>query len=428
MWRLITNIWSTRDLRNKILFTLGAIVIFRLSAHVPVPGVDISALKSLVTSSPILGLLDLFSGGTLFNFSVVALGLNPYINASIIMQLMTTIIPKLEELQKEGEYGRRKINQYTRLLTLPLSLVQAYGLIFLLRQGQGVNVLGNLAPLEVVATILTMIAGTVFLMWLGELITEKGIGNGISVLILVGILGRLPVTLGQLGNILSPDNFITIISVVLLGLAVIASVVFVNEGQRRILVQYARRVRGDRLMGGQTTHLPLRVNQAGVIPIIFAVSLILLPNMLATFLLNSKTAWVVEFAKGMQSFIDNTLYYSIIYFVLVVAFAFLYTSISFNPQKIADEIKKYGGFIPGIRPGKATADYLNHILFRITTVGATFLGIIAILPFMVERMTGITALAVGGTGLLIVVSVILETSKQLQSQLIMRSYEGFLSR
>lgn len=426
MWRTLVSIWQTPDLRGKILFTLGVLVVFRLAAHVPVPGVDINNLKGLFSSNQLLSLLDLFSGGTLLNFSVVALGLNPYINASIVMQLMTMIIPKLEEMQKEGEYGRRKINQYTRMLTIPLSLVQAYGVVFLLRQGGGVNVLGSLSPLQIVATLVTMMAGTVFLMWLGELITEKGVGNGISLLILAGILGRLPVTFSKVGSIFTPENFLTIIAVLLLALVVIAGVVFINEGQRRILVQYARRVRGDRLTGGQTSHLPLRVNQAGVIPIIFAVSLILIPSMLGTFLAGSSTGAVANFAKGLQAFFQNTINYSIVYFILVLTFTFFYTTVSFNPQKIADEIKKYGGFIPGIRPGKATENYLTHILYRITTVGAVFLGVIAVLPFIVQHATGISTLAIGGTGLLIVVSVILETTKQLESMLIMRSYEGFL--
>lgn len=428
MWRTIQSIWKTPDLRNKILFTLGIIVVFRLAAHVPVPGVDVNALRGIFGSNQLLGLLDLFSGGTLLNFSVIALGLNPYINASIVMQLLTMVFPKLEEMQKEGEYGRRKINQYTRLLTLPLSVVQAFGVIFLLRQGSGVNVLGSLNPLQIVATLITMVAGTVFLMWLGELITERGVGNGISLLILVGILGSLLPTAGKIGAIFTPENFLTILGVIILGLVVIAGVVFINEGQRRILVQYARRVRGDRLTGGQTSHLPLRVNQAGVIPIIFAVSLILLPNMLGTFLSGASTPWVANFAKGLQVFFANNINYSIIYFLLVLVFTFFYTTVSFNPTKIADEIKKHGGFIPGIRPGKATENYLSYILYRITTVGAVFLGVIAVLPFIVQQATGISTLAIGGTGLLIVVSVILETSKQLESMLIMRSYEGFLGR
>jgi preprotein translocase subunit SecY len=426
MWRTLVSIWQTPDLRGKILFTLGIIIIFRLAAHIPVPGVDINSLRGLFSSNQLLSLLDLFSGGTLLNFSVIALGLNPYINASIIMQLMTMIVPRLEEMQKEGEYGRRKINQYTRMLTIPLSVVQAYGVVFLLRQGSGINVLGSLSPLQIVATLLTMVAGTVFLMWLGELITEKGVGNGISLLILAGILGRLPVTFGQVGAIFAPENFLTIVAVLTLALAVIAGVVFINEGQRRILVQYARRVRGDRMTGGQTSHLPLRVNQAGVIPIIFAVSLILIPGMIGTFLSGAQSSLVSNFAKGLQAFFQNQVNYAGVYFFLVLIFTFFYTTVSFNPQKISDEIKKYGGFIPGIRPGKATENYLTFILYRITTVGALFLGVIAVLPFVVQNITGISTLAIGGTGLLIVVSVILETSKQLESMLIMRSYEGFL--
>ncbi|MCL5411985.1 MAG: preprotein translocase subunit SecY [Patescibacteria group bacterium] len=425
MWKALVSIWKTPDLRRKIIFTLVMLVVFRVSAHIPVPGVNAEALKSLFGRNQLLGLLDLFSGGTLFNFSIVALGLNPYINASIILQLLTMVFPKLEELSKEGEYGRQKINQYTRYLAVPLAAVQSFGMISLLQRGD-IRVLEKVSPLSLAAIIITMTAGTIFLMWIGELITEMGIGNGISVLIFAGIVGRAPVSLGQTLAVFDPDKIFNVLLILFFGLAVVAGVVFINEGQRRILVQYARRVRGNRVYGGQTTYLPLRVNQAGVIPIIFAVSIILLPGMVATYFANAPTPWVAETAKNVSAFFNNTLYYSLVYFLLVIAFTYFYTAVTFNPQKIADEIKKHGGFIPGIRPGKSTADYLGYILNRITLVGAFFLGVIAVLPFIVKDITGISTLALGGTGLLIVVSVVLETTKQLQSMLVMRNYEGFL--
>lgn len=427
MLRTLQDIIRTRDLRNKILFTLGAIFIFRLIAHVPVPGVDPQALKTLFSSNELFQLLDLFTGGTLFSFSIIALGLNPYINASIVMQLLGIVVPKFEALQKEGEYGRQKINQYTRYLTVPLAFLQSYAVLTFLKRG-GTGVIGNLNPLETIAVMLTMVAGTIFLMWLGELITEQGIGNGISIIIFVGIVGRLPVTLSKAGAIITPENFLTIVGLGIAALLVIVAVVVGTEGQRKILIQYARRIRGNKLYGGQSTYLPIRVNQAGVIPIIFAVSLVLLPGVAGTLLSNSNNGNIKHIADILVNFSKNVTLYSTIYFLFIVIFTYFYTSIIFNPTKVADEIKKYGGFIPGIRPGKATADYLSFIVNRITLVGAVFLGIVAVMPFILQDITKISAVAFGGTGLLIVVSVVLETSKQLESQLIMRSYEGFLDK
>lgn len=429
MFRVLLNIWKTPDLRGKILFTLGVIVIFRIIAFIPVPGVEPGALRALFAGSQsfeqIIRLLDLFSGGTLLNFSIVALGLNPYINSSIIMQLMQFAIPKLEELQKEGEYGRQKITQYTRYLTVPLALVQSYGVMILIRRNAP-EFLGDLSPLGLVTIILTMTAGTIFLMWIGELITEQGIGNGISILIFAGIIARLPVNFGQTAQLFNVQNIPTLALILVMGLVVIVVAILISEGQRRVLIQYARRVRGNRLYGGQSTHLPIRVNQAGVIPIIFAISIILLPGMLAEFFATAGTAFIANSAIAVRDFFANTFYYSAVYFALVIAFTFFYTGVTFNPTKVSDDIKKYGGFIPGIRPGRSTADYLGFILNRITLVGAVFLGSIAILPFIATEFTGISTLALGGTSLLIVVSVVIETTKQLESQLVMRSYEGFL--
>lgn len=390
----------------------------------PVPGVDTVALKRLFASNQLLGLLDIFSGGTLANFSVMALGLNPYINASIILNLATMVFPKLEQLAKEGDWGRMVINQYTRLLTLPLAIFQAMGMYAILR---GQNIVGNLNPLTLASFIGTIVAGTFILMWLGEIITEKGIGNGISLLIFGGIVGRLPVSLGQTLTTLTEDKIFSLVIFVVMAIVVVAAIVFINEAVRRITVQYAKRIRGNKLYGGQASHLPLRLNQAGVIPIIFAVSLILLPSMLGQYLGTSSNKTIASFALSLaQAFDPNGILYNATYFILVIGFTYFYTAVSFNPKKIAEEIQKYGGFIPGIRPGASTASYLNFILTRITFAGALFLGLIAILPSIARSFTGVQQMMLGGTGILIVVSVVLETSKALEAMLITRNYEGFL--
>lgn len=419
--------FKIKNLRQKILFTAFIFLVFRLAAHIPVSGVDQGALRILFNQSQFLGLLDIFSGGTLANFSIMALGLNPYINASIMMQLLTMVFPQLEALSREGEYGRERINQYTRFLTVPLSIFQSVGMIALLKNQQ---IIKSGDFLELGGMVLTMVGGTIFLMWLGELLSEYGIGNGISMLIFAGIVTRLPISLFQtLSTTGGGTSFFNLMVFTLMAVAVIASIVFVNEATRQIRIQYARRIRGNRLYGGQSTHLPLRVNQAGVIPIIFAVSLVLLPSMLGRFLGQVKQPFISSVATGLVNLFDPSgIFYNLFYFFLVVAFTYFYTAITFNPQKIAEEIKKYGGFIPGIRPGQPTADYLNKILTRITLAGALFLGIIAILPSIARALTGVTTMAIGGTGILIVVSVVLETSKALEAQLIMRDYDGFLSK
>lgn len=420
----LRRIWKSHDLRRKILFTTGIILIYRVLAHIPAAGVDRTALNQLFSSSQILGLLDIFSGGTLANFSLIALGLGPYINASIIMQLLTLVFPKLEELSKEGEYGREVINQYTRLLTVPIAILQGFGMYALLRNSQ---IIPSLNLLSLIALIITMTVGTLISVWLGELITEFGVGQGTSLLIFAGIVGRLPVTLGQTAVTVETLNPINLVVFVVVGLLVVAGIVFMNEASRNITVQYARRIRAGKVYGGQSTHLPLRVNQAGVIPIIFAISLVLLPSMVGRFLEAVPNPQVAYVARSVAAFMTPTrLAYNVIYFFLVVGFTYFYTAVVFNPVKIADEIKKYGGFIPGIRPGTATADYLNMILNRITFAGAVFLGLIAILPAIAQAIFRIPSLSLGGTGILIVVSVVLETTKSLQAQLLARSYEGFL--
>lgn len=420
----LKHLFRIKELRRKLLITLFIFAIFRFIAHIPVPGVDLVALKQLFNSNQLLGMLDIFSGGTLANFSVMALGLGPYINASIVLQLLMMIMPKLEELSKEGDFGREKINQYTRLLSIPLAAIQSVGMAALLKN-QHILVLSG--PLDLIGIVFTMVAGTILLMWLGELLTEYGIGNGISILIFAGIVGRLPVSLLQTGAISQTLNLMSLITFSILGLMVISAIVFVNEAVRQIPVRYARRQRAGVTATGQTTYLPLRVNQAGVIPIIFAVSLVVMPSVVGGYLQKMAQPQLAALAAKLVAFFDpQRVAYHLIYFILVIGFTYFYTAVTFNPDKISEDIKKYGGFIPGIRPGTPTADYLSQVLNRITLAGAIFLGLIAILPSIASGLTGITTITIGGTGILIVVSVILEVSKGLESQLIMHNYEGFL--
>lgn len=425
IFQIFKNSLKSKEVRNKILFTALIFIVFRIFAHIPVAGVNIAQLKVLFSQNQFLGLLDIFSGGTLANFSVMALGLNPYINASIILNILQLVMPKLEELSKEGESGRQKINQYTRMLTIPLAAVQSLGMFALLKS-QGIVAFDS--PISIISFMATMTAGTMLLVWLGELITEKGVGNGISLLIFAGIVGRLPVAFGQTASTASSQNLSSLLVFPAMAIAVITLIVIVNEATRQIPVYYAKRVRENKLYGGQQTHLPLRLNQAGVIPIIFAVSLILLPNIVSNYFLASKIQRLHDIASTLTVvFNPNGVIYNVSYFLLVVAFTYFYTAVVFNPKKISEEIQKYGGFIPGIRPGQPTAKYLNYILTRITSAGAVFLGVIAILPTVANNFVNLQNLVLGGTGILIVVSVVLETIKAIEAQLVMRNYEGFRS-
>jgi len=424
MFAALLEAFRTPDLRNKILFTLGMLVVFRFLAHVPLPGVDQAQLQNVLNSSQLLNLLDLFSGGGLAKLSVVALGVNPYINASIIMTLLNQTIPALERLSKEGEYGRNKINQYTRILTVPLALLQGIGVaVFMQRSG----VLPNFGPDDLgltLAILASLTSGTLILMWLGELISERGIGNGISFIIFAGIVGRMPTTISQTFEV--QQNVFALASIAIIAILVIAAIIFIQEGQRRIPVQYAKRVRGTRMYSGGSTHIPLRVNSAGVIPIIFAISILLLPSQVAQYFTNSDTEWLRNLSTGIVNAFQNTVLYNGAYFVLVVAFTFFYTAFTFVPNDVADNIKRYGGFIPGIRPGRPTAEFLGRVVTRITIAGALFLGIVAVMPTLIGDLTGVQTLRLGGTSILIVVGVVVETMKQLEAQLLMRSYEGFI--
>ncbi len=422
MWERIQQIWKIKDVRNNILFVLGMLVIFRLVAHIPIPGVNIENLRNYLAGNQILGLLNIFSGGTMQNFSIVMLGVGPYITASIIMQLLTMIVPSMEELSKEGESGQQKINMYTRWLTVPLAFLQAFAMIRLLNQS-GQTIISDLTPFRLVVIILTITAGTMFLVWLGEMISEKKVGNGVSLLIFAGIVSSLP---GALQTIVVNYNPADLGNYVLFGVAAILTVVgivFINEGQRNIPVNYAKQIRGNTTYGGASNHLPLRVNMAGVIPIIFAISLVLFPSMVAQFFQNADAAWMRNAANGVIIFFQNQVYYNIIYFLLIFGFTYFYTAVVFHPQKIAENLQKQGGFIPGIRPGQETEKYLQQTMNRLNLAGALFLGIIAILPLLVQGAFGTQNLRIGGTSLLIVVAVAIETAKQIEAQLTMHEYD-----
>jgi preprotein translocase subunit SecY len=423
-YQKIIQIFKIKDLRNKILFVLGIFVVFRLMANIPIPGVDIGNLREFFAQFQLFGLLNVFTGGTLQNFSIVMLGLGPFITATIIMQLLTLIFPALNHLYKEeGEQGRQRFNQYSRILTVPLALLQGYGLLTLL-QRQGI--ISALSGELMITSLVTVTAGCIFLMWLGELISEKGIGNGVSLLIFAGIVAGVPASIRELIVKWDPAQIPTYLLFFAMSLVIISGVVLINEGRRNIPVSYAKRVRGMRVYGGVSTYLPLNVNPAGVIPIIFALSILLLPNMLASFL-GQAGGIVGDIAKSIIRVFENSWVYSSLYFLLVVVFTFFYTAVTFDPKAISSNLQKMGGFIPGIRPGESTANFMYYILNRVLLIGAIFLGIVAIMPSIVGGITGVRVFRflIGGTSLLIVVSVVLETMRQINAQLQMREYETF---
>ena len=418
------------DLRTKLLFTLAMLVVFRFVAHVPVPGVNVGALRQLFESNQLLGMLNLFSGGAMRNLSVAAMGVYPYITASIIMQLIVPVIPRLQALAREGEAGRQKINLYTHWMTVPLAMLQGYGQLVLMAAQDppiitGIGLRGaNLLPTS--AMVLSMTAGTMFLVWLGERITERGIGNGVSIIIFGGIVAGFPEMLGR--GFIARQNFGGLLVFAFLGLATVAVIVLFTEAHRRIPVQYARsQIRGGRMYrasGG--THIPLRVNMAGMIPLIFAMSLMIFPGTVASYF-QANTGFSGDVARFIMRLFDaNNVFYWLAFFLLVVAFAFFYTMVIFQEMNLGETLKKQGGFIPGIRPGKPTTDYLNRVINRITWGGALFLAMIAVTPFLARTVTNVQVLQLSSTGLLIVVGVVLDTMKQLEAQLVMRHYEGFI--
>jgi preprotein translocase subunit SecY len=427
MLQAALNALRLPDLRRKLIFTFAILIIFRFIAHVPVPGVDLARLQQLFQGNQLFGLLDLFSGGALRNFSIAAMGVYPYITATIIMQLLQPIIPPLMNLSKEGEAGRQKINQYTHWATVPLAMLQGYGQLQLLASQGVISRFGFDSDtwLLTVSMIISLTAGTVLLVWMGELITENGIGNGVSVLIFGGIVAGVPTIIGE--TFLTTDNLLNTFGFIIIGALIILAIVVFQEAQRRIPVHYAKRLRGGRLYGGSATHIPLRVNSAGMIPLIFAASIMLFPSLVANWFTSSENAAVREFATNLTNwFSPQGWFYWVFYFALVVGFTFFYTMVVFQQQNLAENLQKAGGFVPGIRPGRPTAEYLNRVLFRITWAGAIFLGVIAIMPFLARLATGVNALQLSSTALLIVVGVVLDTMRQLEAQLLMRQYEGFI--
>lgn len=420
----LTSLFKSKELRNKTFVILFLFVVFRIAANVPIPGIGSENIRRFFEQNQVFGLLNIFSGGALSNFSIVLLGLGPYITATIILQLLTMIFPALEKMYKEeGEAGRKKFNQYGRLATIPLAAFEGYGILTLF-QRQGV--IGVLDPLTMAASIITIIAGSMFLMWIGELISEQGMGNGISLLIFAGIVASLPVNIFQTFVTWDPSKIPSYLLFFALSLIIIAGVVLITEARRNIPVSYAKRVRGSKMYGGQSTYLPLNVNPAGVIPIIFALSILLFPGMIAGFL-GGVQGWVGNAANAITTFFNDQWVYGILYFLLVIVFTYFYTAVTFDPKQIAENLQKMGGFIPGVRPGESTIAFLGHILNRVLFVGAISLGLIAVLPNIVGGITGVTSFAflIGGTSLLIIVSVVLETMRTINAQLEMREYDSF---
>lgn len=423
----MTNFFSTfasafsdRVLRRRILFVLGVLVLFRLGAAIPVPGVDTAALQRVFSGSDLLGLLNIFSGGGLSNLSIFMLGVGPFITGSIIMQLLTIMFPSLKAMyHEEGEAGRRRFTQYSRWLTVPLAALQGFALLFLLEK-QGV--VTHLLWSDRLLNVLTVVAGSVLLMWLGELINEYGIGNGISLIIFAGILARLPSGISQLFINFDAANLPIYLALAAAAVIIVAGVVVITEAERPIPVTYAKRVRGSKVYGGSSTYLPLRLNQAGVMPIIFALSILLFPQMIVSFLARLDNATVQSVSQMILNILNNQWVYAAAYFILVFAFTYFYSAITFDPESLSNNLQKSGAFIPGIRPGRPTAEYVARSLYHLTFVGALFLGIMAMLPLLTGALTGIRSLAIGGTAMLIVVSVAIDFMKQIDAQLSMREY------
>jgi preprotein translocase subunit SecY len=433
----LQQLYKNSALRKRVLVVLAVMVVYSMLSQIPVPAPDSTKLQiflsKLFQSSSILGFVNLFSGGALSRFSILLMGLGPYINASIIMQLLTQVVPKLEALSKEGEAGRNKINYYTRLLTLPLAIIQGVAMIFLVHnlsnRSLGVDLIGNPTIFQWVLMVSTIVAGSMILMWLGELITEKGVGNGISMIILFGIVANLPGTMASQFSLVQsdPGKLLGMAVIAVVAFATVIFIVYLNEGQRNIPISYARRVANAKSYTGVDTHLPLRIITAGVIPIIFALAFLSVPTFLGQLLQNAKTSWVASIATKVTNWFAPTSWvYAVTYFVLVVAFTYFYTAIIFKPDEIAENLQKQGGFIPGVRPGEETSRYLKNIITRITFTGSLGLGLVAILPFIIETVFKTSqAITIGGTSLLIIVAVIIETVKQIRSLALMATYEKY---
>lgn len=426
MLQKLKQLWSAKDLRNKILFVAVMMLVFRIAAHIPIPGVNTAALQNLFGQNQVLGLLNVFSGGALENFSIVMLGVGPYITSSIIFQLLQMIVPKFEELAKEGASGQQKINQYTRWATIPLAAAQGFATINLLQSASGGNILSSsMGLLDWLVAITVVTAGSVFLMWLGELITEKNIGNGVSLIIFAGIIAALPSALQEVFITFDSSQLPALLGFVAIGFFTIIGVVFVTEGQRNIPISHARHHSAT----GQKSYLPIRVNQAGVIPIIFAISLVIAPPFVAEYILglNIGWGWLTATMEWTIRFFNDQFWYGAVYFVMVFVFSYFYTQVIFKPEQISENLQRGGSFVPGVRPGNDTAQYLKRVSNRILLTGALFLSFIAVLPLILQAFTSgsLQNFAIGGTGLLIVVSVAIETVKQIESQLLLREYDSF---
>ncbi|MFN4181347.1 MAG: preprotein translocase subunit SecY [Candidatus Paceibacteria bacterium] len=419
-WSKIKLIWTDKALRKRLFFVVGALILFRLLAAIPVPGIDTLQLNRFLSNNQFFGILNLFSGGGLSNLSIIMLGVGPYITGSIIMQLLTIMVPALKRMhQEEGEIGRRKFTQYSRMLTVPLAFIQGYSLIAVLKT-QGI--LTDLTAFEQMTSLFVIVAGSVLVMWLGELMSEFGIGNGVSMIIFAGIVAALPSQVAQLLFTFDVAQLPMYIAFVVIGILVIAGVVVVTEAERPISVTYAKRVRGNKVYGGGSTYIPLRVNMAGVVPIIFALSILLFPTMIGNVLQNAANPTLAKIGTSLAGFSQTSLLYGVLYFLLVFMFTYFYTAVTFDPQALSENLQKNGAFIPGIRPGASTASYISKVLSRITLLGALFLGFIAILPIIMQSITGVASLALGGTALLIVVSVVLDLIKKVDAQVSMREY------
>ncbi len=419
-WNKVKIVFQDKTLRRRIYFVIFALFIFRLLAAIPIPGIDTVELNRFLSNNQFFGILNIFSGGGLSNLSIIMLGVGPFITASIIMQLLTIMVPRFKALyQEEGEIGRRKFTQYSRLLSVPLALIQGFSLLTILARQ---NILGALTPFEMASNLILITAGSMLLMWIGELMSEFGIGNGVSLIIFGGIIANIPSSISQLLFSFDVSQIPLFVVFTVVGLLVVAGVIVVTEAERPIPVTYAKQVRGSKMFGGGSTYLPLRVNQAGVIPIIFALSILLFPQMIGNFLATSSHVWVVKISSFLLLFAQGTWLYTIVYFIFVFLFTYFYTAVTFDPEALSTNLQKNGAFIPGIRPGASTSEYISKVLNRITLLGAVFLGLIAVLPLVMRSITGITAIALGGTALLIVVSVVLDLIKKVDAQISMREY------